>query len=135
MNIKTLIEEAFDARLFSYSPYSNFMVGAALLGKNGALFTGCNIEGATFSPTNCAERTAFFKAISEGVREFEAICIVGGPRGSETFEYCFPCGVCRQVMSEFCDKDFKVIVAKTTDDYKVYSLGEILPFSFGKEML
>lgn len=135
MNTKMLIEEAFDARLFSYSPYSNFMVGAALLAKNGAVFTGCNIEGSTFSPTNCAERTAFFKAISEGVNDFEAICIVGGPRDVKEFDYCFPCGVCRQVMVEFCDKDFKIIVAKSTDDYKIYTLGEVLPFAFDKNML
>ncbi len=128
-----LINKAFEAQKFSYSPYSNFCVGAALLAKNGNIYTGCNIENASFSPTNCAERTAFFKAVSEGVKDFTAIAIVGNQRGRqrEKNDYCVPCGVCRQVMAEFCDvNEFKIILANSTDDYKVFSLGEILPLTF-----
>lgn len=120
-----LIQKAFEVQTFSYSPYSGFKVGAALLGRNGKIYTGCNIENAAYSPTNCAERTAFFKAVSEGEREFEAIVIVGGD------DYCAPCGVCRQVMVEFCDPDlFKIILAKSMTEYKEYTLSELLPLSF-----
>ena len=98
--IKELIRYALSMRKMSYTPYSHFNVGAALLAKNGKIYTGCNIENASFTPTNCAERTAFFKAVSEGVKEFDAIAIVGGPDGAEELQYCSPCGVCRQVMSE-----------------------------------
>ena len=109
--IGKLIDTAIEQLKFSYTPYSNFKVGAALLAKNGEIFTGCNIENASYTPTNCAERTAFFKAVSEGVREFRAICIVGGKDGKLT-EYTAPCGVCRQVMMEFCDpKTFQIILA------------------------
>ena len=126
-----LIQEAFAAKEFAYVPYSKFRVGAALLAKNGQIFKGCNIENASFTPTNCAERTAFFKAISEGVTEFEAIVVCG-----DQDQYLAPCGVCRQVMAEFCDsKDFKVILAKSPKDYKVLSLEEIFPYSFTKENL
>ena len=112
MNIPELIHKAIAAREFAYAPYSNFCVGAALLTKSGKIYTGCNVENAGYSATNCAERTAFFKAVSEGEREFAAIAIVGGPRGPLT-EYCSPCGVCRQVMAEFCDPDeFLVIHGK-----------------------
>jgi len=131
MSDKDLIQEAFEAQKMSYSPYSGYKVGAALLCKNGKIYRGCNIESSTYSPTNCAERTAFFKAISEGDREFEAIAIVGG-RENETLEkliYFFPCGVCRQVMVEFCDMEsFKIITAKSETDYKVNSLKELMPF-------
>lgn len=126
-----MIEIAFSQLAYSYTPYSDFKVGAALLGKNGRIYTGCNIENAAYTPTNCAERTAFFKAISEGVREFDAICIVGGKDGVLT-EYAAPCGVCRQVMMEFCDpKTFKVILAVSKEQYDVYTLEELLPQGFG----
>lgn len=136
--MKQLVKKALKAKEFSYSPYSNFQVGAALLTKTGKIYTGCNIENAAYSPTNCAERTAFFKAVSEGELLFDAIAIVGGPKGATTdeLEYCAPCGVCRQVMAEFCNiKDFKVILGKSEDDYKVYTLEEILPLAFTKEDL
>lgn len=127
---KTLIREALKMRRFSYSPYSHFRVGAALLDKQGNIHIGCNIENSAFSPSNCAERTAFFKAVSEGIREFEAIAIVGGPEGATELDYCAPCGVCRQVMREFCDDDFKIILARTEEEYKVFTLSELFPQSF-----
>lgn len=133
INEKLLIEKAFEAQKFSYAPYSSFNVGAALLGTNGKIYQGCNIENASFTPTNCAERTAFFKAVSEGQLEFSAIVIVGNLNGVKEGEgeYCAPCGVCRQVMSEFCDPDtFKIYLAKSVDDYKVYTLKELLPLGF-----
>ena len=133
--VEKLIDTAIEQLKFSYTPYSNFKVGAALLAKNGEIFTGCNIENASYTPTNCAERTAFFKAVSEGVREFRAICIVGGKDGKLT-EYTAPCGVCRQVMMEFCDpKTFQVIVAKNPEEYQVFTLEEILPMGFGPKDL
>ena len=108
--IEKLIKEALRARTFSYSPYSHYQVGAALLAKDGSIYTGCNIENAAYSPTNCAERTAFFKAVSEGKREFCAIAIVGGPEEAGITQYAYPCGVCRQVMMEFCNpKEFRVL--------------------------
>mgnify|MGYP001860200236 FL=1 len=136
--MKELVKKALEAQKFSYSPYSNFQVGVALLSKSGKIYTGCNIENAAFSPTNCAERTAFFKAVSEGELQFEAIAIVGSRKGAkeDEREYCAPCGVCRQVMAEFCNiKDFKVILGKSEDDYKVYTLEEILPLAFTKDDL
>jgi cytidine deaminase len=129
-----LMERAVKARLFAYVPYSNFRVGAALLAKNGKIYEGCNIENAAFSPTNCAERTAFFKAVSEGERDFEAIAIVGGDNPPGT--YCPPCGVCRQVMLEFCDPaNFLVILGNNKKDYKTFLLKDLMPFSFRKENL
>lgn len=129
--IEEMIEQAIEQLKFSYTPYSDFKVGAALLGKNGKIYTGCNIENAAYSPTNCAERTAFFKAVSEGEREFQAICIVGGKSGKIT-EYTAPCGVCRQVMMEFCDpEDFQVILAIDKAQYQIYTLKELLPQGFG----
>ena len=129
--IEEMIDLAIEQLQYSYVPYSHFHVGAALLAKNGLYSTGCNIENAAYTPTNCAERTAFFKAISEGVREFDAICIVGGKDGVLT-EYATPCGVCRQVMMEFCDpKTFKVILAVSKEQYDVYTLEELLPQGFG----
>ena len=125
---KELLERAYEAMQYSYSPYSGFKVGAALLTKSGKVYTGCNIENAAFSPTNCAERTAFFKAISEGEREFSAIAIVGGKNGEIT-DFCYPCGVCRQVMAEFCDADFEIITANHKS-IKAYTLKELLPQSF-----
>ena len=133
--IDEMIDLAIRQMEFSYVPYSHFRVGAALLAKNGVIYTGCNIENAAFSPTNCAERTAFFKAVSEGVREFEAICVVGGKDGVLT-EYASPCGVCRQVMMEFCDPDsFQIIVAVSREEYKIYTLREMLPMGFGPDNL
>ncbi len=112
-----LIAKAIEQLAFSYTPYSNFKVGAALLSKNGTIYTGCNIENAAYTPTNCAERTAFFKAVSEGVKEFQAICVVGGKDGVLT-EYAPPCGVCRQVMMEFCNPEkFQVILAVSPEKY------------------
>ena len=112
METKELITQALSARENAYAPYSGFMVGAALLCKDGTVYTGCNIENAGYTPTNCAERTAFFKAIYDGEREFEKIAVVGGPEESEGDELCAPCGVCRQVMMEFCDpKTFRIILA------------------------
>ncbi len=129
--IKKLIQTAIDQLQFSYAPYSNFKVGAALLSKNGEIYTGCNIENAGYTPTNCAERTAIFKAVSQGVREFDAICIVGGKDGLLT-EYAPPCGVCRQVMNEFCNpKAFRIILATDQDHYDIYTLEELLPLGFG----
>ena len=129
--IEKLIDTAIEQLKFSYTPYSNFKVGAALLAKNGKIYTGCNIENASYTPTNCAERTAFFKAVSEGVREFRAICIVGGKDGKLT-EYTAPCGVCRQVMMEFCDpKTFQIILAVDKERYEIYTLEELMPLGFG----
>lgn len=125
-----LMEIAVKAREMSYSPYSNFRVGAALLGKSGKVYTGCNVENAGYTPTNCAERTALFKAISEGEHEFLAIAIVGG-LGESISEFCAPCGVCRQALSEFCDKDFRFILGNPKE-IKVLTMEEIMPYSFGK---
>ena len=133
--IEKLIETAIAQLDYSYTPYSNFKVGAALLTKNGDIYTGCNIENAAYTPTNCAERTAFFKAVSEGVRDFQAICIVGGKDGVLT-EYAAPCGVCRQVMMEFCNpKTFQIILAIDKERYEIYTLEELLPQGFGPSNL
>lgn len=129
--VEKLIDTAIAQLQFSYTPYSNFKVGAALLGRNGVIYTGCNIENAAFGPTNCAERTAFFKAVSEGQHQFDAICIVGGKDGVLT-EYAAPCGICRQVMMEFCDPEtFQVILAVNREKYSVFTLRELLPLGFG----
>ncbi len=135
MDKKELVKEALAAREFAYTPYSKFNVGAALLCKNGRVFLGCNIESASYTPTNCAERTAFFKAVSEGEREFSAIAIVGGPAGAPPADFCYPCGVCRQVMAEFCGRDFKVYIAKSESEIREYFLDEIIPFAFTQEDL
>lgn len=135
---KILVQKAYEAQKNSYSPYSDFQVGAALETKDGEIFLGCNVESATYSPTNCAERTAFFKAVSEGKREFLKIAIVGNKKDAkkEDIAYCPPCGVCLQVMAEFCDpKTFEVTIARDLDDYKTYVLADLLPFSFSKEIL
>ena len=129
MNELELIRIAKLAAENAYVPYSGFTVGAALLTKDNKVYSGCNIENASYSPTNCAERTAFFKAISESERDFAAIAIVGGKNKSFT-DYCTPCGVCRQVMAEFCSKDFKIILGKNDDEYKTFTLVELLPESF-----
>lgn len=138
IDAKVLIEKAFEAQEFCYTPYSNFNVGAALLCDDGTIYQGCNIENAAFTPTNCAERTAFFKAISEGKKEFIAIAVVGNKKGVKPGEgdFCAPCAVCRQVMAEFCDlKTFKIIIAKSTEEYLEHTLEEILPLAFtGKNL-
>ena len=129
--VEKLIDTAIEQLKFSYTPHSNFKVGAALLTKSGKIYTGCNIENASYTPTNCAERTAFFKAVSEGVRDFQAICIVGGKDGKLT-EYTAPCGVCRQVMMEFCNpKTFQIILAVDKERYEIYTLEELMPLGFG----
>ena len=132
MNNTDLIKTALDARKYSYSPYSGFAVGAALLCADGTVYTGCNVENSAFSPTNCAERTAFFKAVSEGRTDFVKIAVVGGNSPSAPSNYCSPCGVCRQVMKEFCKDDFEIIMAINETDYKTMTLAEILPLSFDK---
>lgn len=134
---KNLVKEAIEARKMAYAPYSHYKVGAALLSKDGQIIKGCNIENASYTPTNCAERTAFFKAISEGVRDFEAIAIVGGDEAQtdELAGYAYPCGVCRQVMREFCNDEFEIIVGKSVEEYKVYKLPELLPCGFGPDDL
>ncbi|MDD3221124.1 MAG: cytidine deaminase [Clostridia bacterium] len=130
-----LIQSALDQLAYSYAPYSQFKVGAALLSTDGRIFTGCNIENSAYGPSNCAERTAFFKAVSEGVKDFKAIAIVGGKYG-EILDYCAPCGVCRQVMMEFCiPQDFQIIMAKNLEDYQVCTLEELLPKAFSPKNL
>lgn len=130
-----LIDEATKARELAYSPYSHYKVGAALLLKDGRVVTGCNIENASFGATNCAERTAIFKAVSEGNKEFSAIAIVGGREGEEPSDYAYPCGICRQVMCEFCADDFPVIVAVNKDKYYIKPLDEMLPGLFRGDKL
>ncbi len=133
--IKMLIKHALKAREKAYAPYSKYHVGAALYTSDKVIYTGCNIENASFGATNCAERTAFFNAINSGERNFSAIAIVGGPaepqEGTAFSEYAFPCGICRQVMQEFCAPDFVIVVAKSIEDYKVFTLEELLPWGFG----
>ena len=128
MNDKELVKAAFSAMQNAYAPYSNYKVGAALVGASGKVYTGCNVENASYGPTNCAERTAFFKAVSEGEKDFTAIAVVGGKNG-EISSMCSPCGVCRQVMAEFCQKDFMIILwdGKLT---KAHTLEKLLPESF-----
>ena len=130
-----LCKLAIEAMGHAYAPYSGFKVGAALLCADGTVYQGCNIENAAYSPTNCAERTAFFKAVSEGEREFSAIAVVGGPSEAPPVDFCFPCGVCRQVIAEFCSRDFKIYIAKNTEEIKEYSLDDILPYAFTEKDL
>lgn len=132
MTDKELIDRAKKAAEKAYVPYSGYTVGAALLCKNGKVYEGCNIENAAYSPTNCAERTAFFKAVSEGEREFLKIAVVGG-KELDFKDYFSPCGVCRQVMREFCDDDFTILLGKNSDEYMSVTLSELLPLSFSKE--
>ncbi len=128
INMQNLVEKAYAAKQYAYAPYSGFHVGAALLCGDGTIFTGCNIENAAYSPTNCAERTAVFKAVSEGYRSFLAIAVAGS-----SGEYLAPCGVCRQVLMEFCDPDsFLVILAKNQTQYQSFRLGELFPHAFSK---
>lgn len=130
-----LIKSALEARKKSYSPYSGYQVGAALLTAELRIYTGCNVENAAYSPGICAERTAIYKAVSEGRRKFKAIAVAGSPKGTVE-QYAFPCGVCRQVMREFVNpEEFFVIVARSITDYKIYTLSQLLPESFGPEQL
>lgn len=132
MEKNELVKLAQKAREMAYTPYSHWTVGAALLTKEGKVYTGCNIENASYTPTNCAERTAFFKAVSEGERDFSAIAIVGGPQGQAPKGICPPCGVCRQVMMEFCDYEkFEVILGVSENEYETYKLNEVVPMGFG----
>ncbi len=136
MDERQLIELAYEAREHAYTPYSGFQVGAALLTKEGKLYQGCNIENAAYGPTNCAERTAFFKAVYDGEREFAAIAIVGGKAGTRTGDMCAPCGVCRQVMREFCDpEEFRVILEDGKGGFVNLKLEELLPMGFGPSNL
>ena len=122
------IEEALEARKMAYTPYSHFQVGAALLTTDGKIYRGCNIENAAYTPTNCAERTAFFKAVSEGERDFKAIAIVGGAENAKTLDFCAPCGVCRQGA-------FQIVLARSVEEYKIYTLKELFPKGFGPKNL
>ena len=134
--IRTLIRAAFEGQRFAYAPYSRFHVGAALRAKDGRVFKGCNIENAGYTATNCAERTALFKAVSEGVREFDAIAIVGSKAGEKNTLVTGPCGVCRQVMMEFCDpRSFLVFCASSPEQYQAYTLAQLLPKGFGPSNL
>lgn len=136
MDKSKLISLALEARQMAYTPYSHFKVGAALLTKEGKVYKGCNIENAGYTPTNCAERTAFFKAVSEGEYNFAAIAVVGGAEDAKELDYCAPCGVCRQVMMEFCEPEsFEIIVAKSPSEYKVMTLENLLPLGFGPSNL
>ena len=130
-----LLKACIEARKQSYSPYSHYRVGAALLTQEGKIYTGCNIENAAYTPSNCAERTAFFTAVSAGERNFPAIAICGSPEG-EPVQYAAPCGVCRQVMAEFCRPDrFRILFVKSEEEYEIHTLAELLPFGFGPENL
>ncbi len=130
MDCNLLIKKALEAKERAYSPYSSFNVGAALLCADGKIYTGCNVESASYTPTCCAERVAFFKAVSDGERQFEAIAIVGASASAKNFGFCSPCGVCRQVMSEFCHDDFKIILADSKGEQKIFTLAELLPLNF-----
>ncbi len=134
MSREELVSVALEAAKGAYAPYSGYCVGAALLTKSGKLYTGCNIENASYGPTVCAERVAIFRAVSEGEREFAAIAVVGG-KGADCVDYFMPCGVCRQVMREFCDSDFEIIAGKRDGEMKVLTLGELLPYSFSRESM
>ena len=132
MDEKALVKAAIEARKNAYVPYSHFAVGAALLDASGKIWQGCNIENAAYTPCNCAERTAFFKAVSEGTKDFVAIAVCGGNVEEAISELCAPCGVCRQVMREFCSpEDFVVLLAKSEDEWLRLTLKDLLPLSFG----
>lgn len=133
--IDQLIKAALNARENAYAPYSNYHVGAALMTSDGKIYQGCNVENASYGATNCAERTAFFKAVSEGERKFTAIAIAGGLKGQAPTSYAYPCGICRQVMQEFGSGDFRIIVVKSEQDYKEYTLKELLPEGFGGDAI
>ncbi len=135
IDIQKLIGQALGARTKAYAPYSEYQVGAALLSAHGRVYPGCNIENASYGATVCAERVAFFRAVQEGEREFRAIAIVGGKKGEAPEGFAYPCGICRQVMKEFCKEDFMIIVAKSLDEYEVSTLGELLPHGFGGDCI
>lgn len=136
MNFGKLAKEALRMRQFSYAPYSKFCVGAALQTDNGKIYTGCNIENAAYTPGNCAERTAFFNAVSAGEYAFCAIAVAGGHKDAEVLDYCPPCGVCRQVMMEFCAcETFTIILVKSETDFKTYTLKKLFPLGFGPKIL
>lgn len=130
-----LVQEALAARGQAYARYSRYTVGAALLTEDGEIYRGCNIESASYGATNCAERTAVFKAVSEGKRRFLAIAIAGGMEGKKPVEYAYPCGICRQVLREFVADDFVVLVAKSEEDYREYRFDQLLPFGFGGDSI
>lgn len=129
--IASLITAALEVRRKAYAPYSGYGVGAALLTGEGKLYTGTNVENASFGAANCAERTAFFQAVSAGERHFQGIAVCGGLAGQEPVDYAYPCGICRQVFQEFCGRDFQIIVAKSSKDYQIFTLEELLPKGFG----
>jgi cytidine deaminase len=129
MTPEKLLELAREAMTHAYAPYSGYCVGAALLCADGTVYGGCNIENASYSPTNCAERTAFFKAVFDGKRDFTAIAVVGGKDGVITGAFP-PCGVCRQVMREFCRDDFMIYIGGAGESYQALTLAQILPYSF-----
>lgn len=130
MDYGYLLEEALKARKAAYAPYSGFQVGAALLCADGSIYTGCNVENSSYGAACCAERTAFFKAVSEGKRSFRAIAVVGGKKDGEVLESCPPCGICRQVMREFCSSDFAVVLGRSSLDYNIYTLEQLFPLPF-----
>ena len=131
-----LVRTAIAARENAYAPYSHFAVGAALLCADGTVYGGCNIENAAYSPGNCAERTAIFRAVFDGHRDFAAIAVVGGPQGQPISKLCAPCGVCRQVMREFCDPaTFRILMGTSDTEFIESTLEELLPYSFGPENL
>ena len=134
LQIQDLCKAAIDIRKNCYAPYSHFCVGAALLTAGGKIYTGVNVENAAYGPSNCAERTAVFKAVSEGERDFTAIAIAGGPEDGK-LDYCPPCGVCRQVLAEFCAADFEIILPSSSGETKRFTLAELLPESFGPDNL
>ena len=135
MDDQRLVELACAARERAYAPYSGFSVGAALLDADGRIWQGCNIKNAAFGPTVCAERVALFKAVSEGERSFEALAVTGGPAGEEISAFTAPCGVCRQVLREFCSDGFRIILAAPDSETRTFTLGELLPQSFGQSSL
>ena len=136
MNTPNLIKQALQARNFAYAPYSHFAVGAALVTEDNKVYTGCNIESSAFTPSNCAERTAFFKAISEGNKKFKSIVVVGDFEGKPVKQLCPPCGMCRQVMMEFCEPEtFEIIVANSNGETQMFKLKDLLPFGFGPSNL
>lgn len=130
-----LAQKALSAREMAYAPYSQFAVGAAILTVDGKIYTGCNIENAAYSATNCAERTAIFKAVSEGISDFKMIAVAGGKQGETPQEYCPPCGVCRQVLAEFCPEDMPVLLVKDKGEFQEWTLKELLPAAFQKNNL
>ena len=130
VNEKLLVEKAIEARNMAYAPYSNFKVGAALVTEDGSIYTGCNVENVSYGASNCAERTAIFKAVSEGHHTINMLAVVGDEK-----DYTYPCGICRQVILEFASEDFKMIIIKNEEEYMIKTLNEIMPYAFSKEAL